>query len=73
MPELSAYKGNTTHNDGGIHLGYRDENKQLVILCGMTTANRFNCRCMPWMSTKDTALTCRECYEKGKEMHDEAQ
>lgn len=70
MPELTAYKGNKTHNDGGTHLGYRNEDNRLVILCGVTTANRFQCRCSPWMQAKDTELTCRECYEKGKAMHD---
>lgn len=73
MPELSAYKGNKTHNDGGTHLGYRDENNRLVILCGATTANVLECRCSPWSRTDKTALTCRECYEKGKAMHDAPQ
>jgi len=73
MSELSAYKGNKTHNDGGTHLGYRDENKRLVILCGASTANRFECRCSPWSRTDKTTLTCRDCYDKGKAMHDASQ
>lgn len=71
MPELNAYKGNSTHGTEGIHLGYWDkEKKRLIILCGLSTENKRQCRCMPWWPVPDTKLTCRECYDKGKAMHD---
>lgn len=69
MPELKAYKGNKTHNDGGTHLGYKDADGRLVILCGMTTANVLGCRCMPWWPTEDTELTCPDCYNRGNALH----
>lgn len=73
MAELRAYQGNRTHGNKGTHLGYRDEDtKSLVILCGLSTANALGCRCVPWWPTDSKELTCRECYEKGKEMHDNA-
>lgn len=67
--ELRAYRGNKTHNDGGTHLGYRDESNRLVILCGQTTANVLGCRCLPWWPTDTKELTCRGCYLIGKGMH----
>jgi hypothetical protein len=71
MAELRAYKGNRTHGTEGTHLGYWDnDSKCLVILCGLPTDNPLGCRCMPWWPVPDTVTTCRECYDKGKAMHD---
>ncbi len=69
-PKLHAYKGNRTHNDGGTHLGYANEHGRLVILCGLSGENERGCRCMPWWPSEDSRVSCRECYTKGKEMHD---
>lgn len=69
--ELKTYRGNRTHGTEGSHLGYRDPDKGLVILCGLSTENKRQCRCSPWWGPmEDTTVTCRECYQKGKAMHD---
>lgn len=68
--KLHAYKGNRTHGTEGVHLGYADANGRLVILCGLSGENERGCRCMPWWPAQETGVTCRECYEAGKAMHD---
>lgn len=71
MTELKAYRGNHSHGNKGTHLGYRDPNKGLVILCGLEGGYKGEpCRCLPWWPLDTTETTCRECYEKGKAMHD---
>ena len=70
-----------TRGNLGVHLGHGiwTTGKAFGTLCGLNNVGvaddpnyerSSQIRGPGWRSAQTTALTCRECYEKGKALHD---